>query len=131
MWEKQTLFLVLVNIVKKVSTPMDPVEKLKPHTGKPVDQLEYSRAIGCLMYAMTSTRPDIAYAVGRLRMCLGFGYGRRGYGGRGRMRNSVFIGRWKDGRGRESLTSTTSIGAPMVDIEYGNFLSDDDCIAVT
>ncbi|GJW15969.1 zinc finger, CCHC-type containing protein [Tanacetum coccineum] len=49
-----------------VSTPMDPVEKLKPNTGKPVDQLEYSRAIRCLMYAMTSTRPDIAYAVGRL-----------------------------------------------------------------
>nr|GFB84269.1 zinc finger, CCHC-type [Tanacetum cinerariifolium] len=37
-----------------VSTPMDPVEKLKPNTGEPVDQLEYSRAIGCLMYAMTS-----------------------------------------------------------------------------
>ncbi|GJW94889.1 hypothetical protein Tco_0174561 [Tanacetum coccineum] len=36
---------------------------LKPNTGKPVDQLEYSRAIGCLMYAMTSTRPDIAYVV--------------------------------------------------------------------
>nr|GEW34636.1 7-deoxyloganetic acid glucosyltransferase-like [Tanacetum cinerariifolium] len=51
-----------------VSTPMDPVEKLNPNTGKPVDQLEYSRAIGCLMYAMTSTRPDIAYAVGRLSM---------------------------------------------------------------
>nr|GEY31087.1 zinc finger, CCHC-type [Tanacetum cinerariifolium] len=50
-----------------VSTPMDPVEKLKPNTGKPVDQLEYSRAIGCLMYAMIITRPDIAYAVGRLR----------------------------------------------------------------
>nr|GEW42524.1 zinc finger, CCHC-type [Tanacetum cinerariifolium] len=49
-----------------VSTPMDPIEKLKPNTGKPVDQLEYSRAIGYLMYAMTSTRPDIAYAVGRL-----------------------------------------------------------------
>ncbi|GJU60200.1 zinc finger, CCHC-type containing protein [Tanacetum coccineum] len=49
-----------------VSTPMDLVEKLKPNTGKPVDQLEYSRAIGCLMYAMTSTRPDIAYVVGRL-----------------------------------------------------------------
>nr|GFB06310.1 zinc finger, CCHC-type [Tanacetum cinerariifolium] len=49
-----------------VSTPMDPVEKLKPNTGKPIDQLEYSRAIGCLMYAMTSTRPDIAYVVGRL-----------------------------------------------------------------
>nr|GEW12834.1 hypothetical protein [Tanacetum cinerariifolium] len=49
-----------------VSTPIDPVEKLKPNTGKPVDQLEYSRAIGCLMYAMTSTRHDIAYVVGRL-----------------------------------------------------------------
>nr|GEX02484.1 zinc finger, CCHC-type [Tanacetum cinerariifolium] len=49
-----------------VSTPMDPVEKLKPNTRKPVDQLEYSRAIGCLMYAMTSTRPDIAYVVSRL-----------------------------------------------------------------
>nr|GEV60134.1 zinc finger, CCHC-type [Tanacetum cinerariifolium] len=46
-----------------VSTLMDPVEKHKPNTGKPVDQLEYSRAIGCLMYAMTSTRPDIAYDV--------------------------------------------------------------------
>nr|GEV65968.1 zinc finger, CCHC-type [Tanacetum cinerariifolium] len=52
------------NILKKfnredcssVSTPMDLVEKLKPNTGKPVDQLEYSRVIGCLMYAMTSTR---------------------------------------------------------------------------
>ncbi|GKA85045.1 zinc finger, CCHC-type containing protein [Tanacetum coccineum] len=49
-----------------VSTPIDPVEKLKPNTGKPVDQLEYSRVIGCLMYAMTSTRPYITYAVGRL-----------------------------------------------------------------
>ncbi|GJW37041.1 zinc finger, CCHC-type containing protein, partial [Tanacetum coccineum] len=49
-----------------VSTPMDPVEKLMPNTGKHVDQLEYSRAIGYLMYAMISTRPDIAYAVGRL-----------------------------------------------------------------
>ncbi|GJZ56779.1 hypothetical protein Tco_0612273 [Tanacetum coccineum] len=49
-----------------VSTLMDPIEKLKPNTSKPVDQLEYSRAIGCLMYAMTSTRPDIAYVVGRL-----------------------------------------------------------------
>nr|GEU56410.1 zinc finger, CCHC-type [Tanacetum cinerariifolium] len=46
-----------------VSTPMDLVEKLKPNTCKLVDQLKYSRAIGCLMYAMTSTRPDIAYDV--------------------------------------------------------------------
>nr|GEW68120.1 zinc finger, CCHC-type [Tanacetum cinerariifolium] len=50
-----------------VSTPIDPVEKLNLNTGKPVDQLKYSRAIGCLMYAMISTRPDIAYAVGRLK----------------------------------------------------------------
>ncbi|KAK2378173.1 hypothetical protein QL285_078757 [Trifolium repens] len=49
-----------------VSTPMDPGEKLMPNIGKPVDQLEYSRAIGSLMYAMISTRPDIAYAVGKL-----------------------------------------------------------------
>nr|GEV79195.1 zinc finger, CCHC-type [Tanacetum cinerariifolium] len=27
---------------------------------------EYSRVIGCLMYAMTCTRPDIAFAVGKL-----------------------------------------------------------------
>nr|GEU32714.1 putative reverse transcriptase domain-containing protein [Tanacetum cinerariifolium] len=45
---------------------MDPVEKLKPNTGKPVDQLKYSRVIGCLMYAMMRTRPYIAYVVGRL-----------------------------------------------------------------
>ncbi|GJU19259.1 zinc finger, CCHC-type containing protein, partial [Tanacetum coccineum] len=48
-----------------VSTPMYPVEKLMLNTGKHVDQLEYSRAIGCLMYVIMSTRPDIAYAVGR------------------------------------------------------------------
>ncbi|GKB78442.1 zinc finger, CCHC-type containing protein [Tanacetum coccineum] len=48
-----------------ITTHGDSVESLKPNTCKPVDQLEYSRAIGCLMYAMTSTRPDIAYAVGR------------------------------------------------------------------
>ncbi|GJT94487.1 hypothetical protein Tco_1090005 [Tanacetum coccineum] len=51
-----------------MNTPMDPVEMLKPNTGKPVDQLKYSRAIGCLMYNMTSTRPDIAYVVGRLML---------------------------------------------------------------
>ncbi|GJY97320.1 hypothetical protein Tco_0514230 [Tanacetum coccineum] len=55
-----------------VSTLMDPVEKLKPNTGKPVDQLEYSRAIGCLMYAMTSTRPDIAYAVSTMNYGLSY-----------------------------------------------------------
>ncbi|CAA7061586.1 unnamed protein product [Microthlaspi erraticum] len=49
-----------------VSTPMEASVKLMPNTGKAVLQHEYSQVIGCLMYAMTSTRPDIAYAVGRL-----------------------------------------------------------------
>nr|KAJ0219335.1 hypothetical protein LSAT_V11C300134630 [Lactuca sativa] len=49
-----------------VSIPIDPSLKLLPNKGSPVSQLEYSRAIGCLMYAMISTRPDIAYAMGRL-----------------------------------------------------------------
>ncbi|GJR77183.1 hypothetical protein Tco_0089548 [Tanacetum coccineum] len=33
---------------------------------KAVSQLEYSRVIGCLMYAMTCTRPGIAFAMGKL-----------------------------------------------------------------
>ena len=37
-----------------------------PNNGHAVSQLEYSRVIGCLMYAMTCTRPDIAFAVGKL-----------------------------------------------------------------
>nr|GEY83007.1 zinc finger, CCHC-type [Tanacetum cinerariifolium] len=34
--------------------------------GNDVSQLEYSRAIGCLMYAMISTRQDIAFAIVKL-----------------------------------------------------------------
>jgi len=45
---------------------MDPSVKLMPNKGMVVSQLEYSQTIGCLMYAMTSTRPDIAYAFSRL-----------------------------------------------------------------
>ena len=45
---------------------MDPNVKLIPNTRKAISQLEYSQAIGSLMYAMSSTCPDIAYAVGRL-----------------------------------------------------------------
>ncbi|GJX56010.1 zinc finger, CCHC-type containing protein [Tanacetum coccineum] len=40
--------------------------EFRPKKETPVSQLEYSRAIGCLMYAMISTRPDIAFAVGKL-----------------------------------------------------------------
>ncbi|GJY80539.1 zinc finger, CCHC-type containing protein, partial [Tanacetum coccineum] len=49
-----------------VSTPMDTSEKLMPNNGQAISQLEYSRVIGCLMYAMTCTRPDIAFVVGKL-----------------------------------------------------------------
>ncbi|CAM8910723.1 unnamed protein product [Rhodiola kirilowii] len=49
-----------------VSTPIDLSVKLLPNTGEAVSQLEYFKVIGCLMYVMTSTRPDIAYAVGKL-----------------------------------------------------------------
>ncbi|GKC60873.1 zinc finger, CCHC-type containing protein [Tanacetum coccineum] len=49
-----------------VSTPMDISEKLMPNNGQAVSQLEYSRVIRCLVYAMTCTWPDIAFAVGRL-----------------------------------------------------------------
>ncbi|KAK9666907.1 hypothetical protein RND81_14G219900 [Saponaria officinalis] len=62
------------NVLKKfnhgncspVSTLMDPSVKLMPNKGEAISQLEYSQVIGCLMYAMTSTRPDIAFAVGKL-----------------------------------------------------------------
>ncbi|GKC94676.1 zinc finger, CCHC-type containing protein [Tanacetum coccineum] len=49
-----------------VSTPMDTCQKLMPNNGQAVSQLKYSRVIGCLMYAMSCTRPDIAFAVGKL-----------------------------------------------------------------
>ncbi|GKA90844.1 zinc finger, CCHC-type containing protein [Tanacetum coccineum] len=62
------------NVLKKfnyldctpVSTPMDTSEKLMPNNGQVISQLEYSRVICCLMYATTCTRPDIAFAVGKL-----------------------------------------------------------------
>nr|GEZ03500.1 zinc finger, CCHC-type [Tanacetum cinerariifolium] len=51
-----------------VSTHMDTSEKLMPNNDQVVSQLEYSRVIVCLMYAMTCTRPDIASAMGKLIM---------------------------------------------------------------
>ncbi|GJU20864.1 zinc finger, CCHC-type containing protein, partial [Tanacetum coccineum] len=49
-----------------VSTHMDTSEKLMPNNGQAISQLKYSRVIGCMMYVMTCTRPDIAFAVGKL-----------------------------------------------------------------
>nr|GEW38520.1 hypothetical protein [Tanacetum cinerariifolium] len=49
-----------------VSTPLDTCEKMMPNKGLAVSQLENSRVIGCLMYAMTCIRPDIAFDVGKL-----------------------------------------------------------------
>ncbi|GJW24657.1 reverse transcriptase domain-containing protein [Tanacetum coccineum] len=49
-----------------VSTLMDTSEKLMPNNDQAVSQLEYSRVIGCLMYAMTCTRPDITFVMGKL-----------------------------------------------------------------
>ena len=47
-----------------VSTPMKPGMKFAKHIEQPISQLEYSTVIGSLMYACT--RPDIAFAVGKL-----------------------------------------------------------------
>ncbi|GJT17456.1 hypothetical protein Tco_0876162, partial [Tanacetum coccineum] len=49
-----------------VSTLMDTSKKLMLNNGETISQLEYSRVIGCLMYAMTCRRHDIAFAVGKL-----------------------------------------------------------------
>nr|GEW41834.1 zinc finger, CCHC-type [Tanacetum cinerariifolium] len=49
-----------------MSTHMDKIKKLTPNNGQAVSQLEYSRVISCLMYAITCTRHDIAFAVGKV-----------------------------------------------------------------
>ncbi|GJU91925.1 zinc finger, CCHC-type containing protein [Tanacetum coccineum] len=54
------------SVPRLMSTPMDISEKLMPNNGKAVSQLKYSRVVGCLMYVMTCTRPDIAFDVGKL-----------------------------------------------------------------
>nr|GEX69135.1 hypothetical protein [Tanacetum cinerariifolium] len=56
-----------------LNTPLDPTIKLMHNIGRVIDQLEYSRAIGCLMYAMTSTRLEIAYDVAGWVFLLGGG----------------------------------------------------------
>ena len=52
--------------IKEANTPFDPSIKLVKNVGRTVAQLEYSSAIGSLMYATQCTRPDIAFAVSKL-----------------------------------------------------------------
>ncbi|CAM8907327.1 unnamed protein product [Rhodiola kirilowii] len=62
------------NVLKKfnyfdchpVSTPYDSSTHIYPNTGKRKSQLEYSQVICSLMYVITSTRPDIAFAVDKI-----------------------------------------------------------------
>ena len=51
---------------KLMSTPYDPSSQLKKNREHSVAQIEFAQNIGSLMYLMNCTKPDIAYAVGRL-----------------------------------------------------------------
>nr|GEZ01563.1 hypothetical protein [Tanacetum cinerariifolium] len=53
--------VVFIEFVRSQQNLVDHLTK-----GPAVSQLEYSRMIGCLMYAMTCTRPDIAFLIGKL-----------------------------------------------------------------
>ncbi|XP_074293075.1 secreted RxLR effector protein 161-like [Silene latifolia] len=55
-----------MEIVLQLTLPIDSSVKLMPNKGEAISQLEYSQVIGCLIYAMRSTRPDIAFSVGKL-----------------------------------------------------------------
>ncbi|KAK9716445.1 hypothetical protein RND81_06G234100 [Saponaria officinalis] len=52
--------------IKEANSPFDSSIKLSDQCDRVVAQLEYASAIGSLMYAMHCTRPDIAFAVGKL-----------------------------------------------------------------
>ena len=49
-----------------IRTPIDVNLHLTKNKGQDIYQLEYSRIIGSLMYIMSCTRPNIAYAVSKL-----------------------------------------------------------------
>ncbi|GAA0161598.1 hypothetical protein LIER_17876 [Lithospermum erythrorhizon] len=52
---------------KGASTPFHHSVSLTKNIGEPVQQLEYSKVMGCLMYAMKCSRPDIGFSVVKLR----------------------------------------------------------------
>ena len=49
-----------------MSTPHDPNLQLKKNKENSIPQIEYAQIIGNLIYLTNYTKPDIAYAVGRL-----------------------------------------------------------------
>ncbi|CAH1444067.1 unnamed protein product [Lactuca virosa] len=48
------------------STPIDTSHRLSKNRGEGLTQVEYARIIGSLMYLMSCTRPDLAFAISRL-----------------------------------------------------------------
>jgi len=46
-----------------VVTHFDPIDELTQNNRRPIAQLEYTKVIGYLMYALTSTRPDNAFII--------------------------------------------------------------------
>nr|GEW28818.1 zinc finger, CCHC-type [Tanacetum cinerariifolium] len=72
--EADVILGIKIKHESNVSTPLDTCEKLIPKRGLVVSQLEYFGLIGCLMYAMTCTRPDIAFAVEKLSRLVFSGY---------------------------------------------------------
>ncbi|XP_050897435.1 secreted RxLR effector protein 161-like [Lathyrus oleraceus] len=51
---------------KEANTQFDPSVKLQKNNGRIVAQLEHASAIGCLMYLVQCTRPDIAFVVSKM-----------------------------------------------------------------
>jgi hypothetical protein len=51
---------------KPMKTPVDLTLHLSKNAGESINQLEYSRIIGSLMYITNCTRPDIAQAINKL-----------------------------------------------------------------
>ena len=47
-------------------TPYDPSMLIRKSKGTTIDQLRYSQIIGSLMYLASATRPNIAFAMGKL-----------------------------------------------------------------
>ena len=52
--------------IKEANTPYDVSFKLIENIGRSVAQIEYTSAIGSLMYAMHCIRPDVAFTVCKL-----------------------------------------------------------------